>query len=204
MGLFEYLFMFWLDIHLYAKQYSNLKQSAKGDEIIISDILRRSGNFSLSLYICVRKLCLISRKKSQFAYFFTHLNIFWNSRHFLNIAKLQRSTRIILLICLSSCKKGEDLFSYLKREYEYILHTYTYFKIFLGQGQIDKKIVVLFNWILLPYLLFPIFWPYNPFNFIEMYCIYTCWKYLWRSIVYFIHSINLHFKNANVRLSETN
>ena len=164
--------MIWLNRHLYAKQDSNLKQSTKGDERIILEILRRSGSFSFSLYICVRKLCLPQEKKSQFAYFFTHLYIFWNSRHFFNLAKLQRSTRIIPLICLSSCKKGEYLFSYLKREYKYILHTYTYFKIFLGQGQIDKKIVVLFNWILLPNLLFPIFWPYNPFNYIEMYC--TC------------------------------
>ena len=39
-GLFEYLFMFWLHRHLPAKQALNSKQSAKGYEKIIREILR--------------------------------------------------------------------------------------------------------------------------------------------------------------------
>ena len=43
--LFKYLFMFWLHRHLPAKQVLNSKQSAKGYEQIIWEILRRSGYF---------------------------------------------------------------------------------------------------------------------------------------------------------------
>ena len=45
MGLFEYLFMFWLSRNLPAKHVLNSKQSAKGYERIIQEILRRSGYF---------------------------------------------------------------------------------------------------------------------------------------------------------------
>ena len=44
-GFFEYLFMFWLHRHLPAKQVLNSKQSAKGYERKIREILRRSGYF---------------------------------------------------------------------------------------------------------------------------------------------------------------
>jgi len=39
-GLFEYLFMFWLHRYLLVKQVLNSKQSAKGYEKIIREILR--------------------------------------------------------------------------------------------------------------------------------------------------------------------
>ena len=42
MGLFEYLFMFWLEKHLPAKQALNSKDSAKGYGRILPEILRRS------------------------------------------------------------------------------------------------------------------------------------------------------------------
>ena len=42
-GLFKYLFMFWLHKHLPAKQFLNSKQSSKGYERIIREILRSSG-----------------------------------------------------------------------------------------------------------------------------------------------------------------
>ena len=45
-GLFEYLFMFWLHRQPPAKQVLNSKQSAQGYERIIREILRRSGYFS--------------------------------------------------------------------------------------------------------------------------------------------------------------
>ena len=44
--LFEYFFMFWLHRHLPAKQAQYSKQSAKGYERIIQEILRGSGYFS--------------------------------------------------------------------------------------------------------------------------------------------------------------
>ena len=44
-GLFEYLFIFWLHRHLTSKQVLNSKQSAKGHERIIREILRRSEYF---------------------------------------------------------------------------------------------------------------------------------------------------------------
>ena len=51
MGLFEYLFMFWLKRHLPAKQALNSKLSAKGYERIMPEILRRCGYFSsFSIY----------------------------------------------------------------------------------------------------------------------------------------------------------
>ena len=46
MGLLENLFMFWLHRHLLAKQVLNSKQSTKGYERIIQEILIRSGYFS--------------------------------------------------------------------------------------------------------------------------------------------------------------
>ena len=49
-GLFEYLFMLWLHRHLPAKQALNSKQSAKGFEGIIQDILRRSGYFNIKFF----------------------------------------------------------------------------------------------------------------------------------------------------------
>ena len=42
-GLFEYLFMFWLQRHLQAKQDLNSKKSAKGYERIIQKIFIRTG-----------------------------------------------------------------------------------------------------------------------------------------------------------------
>ena len=48
-GFFDYLLMFWLHRHLLAKKALNSKQSAKGHEIIIWEILRRSGNFRVFL-----------------------------------------------------------------------------------------------------------------------------------------------------------
>ena len=48
-SLFEYLFIFWLHRHLPAKQALNSKQSAKGYETIIQEILRRYGQ-SLTYY----------------------------------------------------------------------------------------------------------------------------------------------------------
>ena len=42
-GLFQYLFMFWLHRHLLAKHALNSKQSTRGYERIIREILRRSG-----------------------------------------------------------------------------------------------------------------------------------------------------------------
>ena len=45
--------MFWLHRHLLAKQVLNSKQSAKGYERIIPEILRRSGYFSTFQWFCV-------------------------------------------------------------------------------------------------------------------------------------------------------
>ena len=50
-GLFEYLFMFWLHRHLPAKQALNSKQSAKGHERLIPEILIRSDYFFDSMII---------------------------------------------------------------------------------------------------------------------------------------------------------
>ena len=51
MGLFEYLFMFWLKRHLPAKQAQNSKLSANGYERIMPEILKSSGYFSsFSMY----------------------------------------------------------------------------------------------------------------------------------------------------------
>ena len=92
--------MIWLNRHLYAKQDSNLKQSTKGDERIILEILRRSGNFSFSLYICVRKLCLPQEKKSQLRIFsltYTFFEILATFLILLNFKDPQES--FLLFVC---------------------------------------------------------------------------------------------------------
>ena len=59
-GLFEYLFMLWLHRHLSAKQALNSKQSAKGYERIIEDILRRSGYFKIKFWNYSTHSCRLS------------------------------------------------------------------------------------------------------------------------------------------------
>ena len=49
--------MFWLQRHILAKQALNSKQSAKGYERIIREILRRPGCFSMYLRMSLCKFC---------------------------------------------------------------------------------------------------------------------------------------------------
>ena len=60
MGLFEYLFMFWLHRHLPAKQALNSKQSAKGYRII-GQILRRLATLECSTNLFLFNQELIAR-----------------------------------------------------------------------------------------------------------------------------------------------
>ena len=53
-GLNEYLYIFWLNRHLQAKQPLNSKQSAIGYERIILEVLRRCGYFSPPTYSALK------------------------------------------------------------------------------------------------------------------------------------------------------
>ena len=60
-GLFYIFFMFWLHSHLPAKQALNSKQSAKGFQRIIGEILRRSATLECSTNLFLFNQELIAR-----------------------------------------------------------------------------------------------------------------------------------------------